>query len=115
MQRPRFIVSLLIVVFGIVGCGGGAGGVPTITFNVTGRITDATSSTAISGATVTVSAGSSVLGTTTTNASGDYTLSSLSTTSTSVTWAVAAATYRSYDTSLSISGGGSFTVNLNPA
>lgn len=108
----RGVVLLVVAVLFIGGCGGGAGALVSYLFNVAGRITDATlPPAAISGASVTVSAGSTVLGTATTNASGDYTLSSLSTSASSVTWAVSAATYRTFSTSLTVPSGGTVTVN----
>jgi len=108
-QGVAFIAGAVLF---IGGCGGGAGvsGV-AFQFSVTGRITDATSSAPIAGASVAVAAGSSVLGTTSTNASGDYALLNLSTSTATVTWSVSAATYRTFSTSLTVSGGSTTTVD----
>ena len=90
--------------------GGGVAPQP-VSFAVNGKITDSATSTALSGATVTVSAGGNVLGTVTTDASGSYGLSNLSSNAQTVTWAVADTTYSSYNTNLNVSSGGSYTVN----
>lgn len=105
------IVMLTLV---LAGCGTGGGGAyvpPGNVVSIIGRITDATNGVAISGATVSASSGSSVLGTTTTNAAGDYMLSSLSVPSSPITWAVSAPTFRSFSTSVNVSGGGGYTVS----
>ncbi len=115
MARQRWTLLAAAAALIAAGCGTGGGGAytppPGVVFGIAGRITDATNSTAIPGATVSVSSGSSVLGTATTNAAGDYTLSNLSTPSTTITWSVSAATYRSFSTSVNVSGGGSYTVS----
>src|SRR3989454_6048833 len=113
-------LTLLAALAGLVavGCGTGAGGVytpPAIAFGIAGRITDATNSAALSGATVSVSSGNSVLGTATTNSTGDYNLPNLSSTTSTVTWTVSAPTYRSFSTSINVTGGGSYSVNYSMA
>ncbi|HEU5303376.1 MAG TPA: S8 family serine peptidase [Gemmatimonadales bacterium] len=107
-MATRIWALLVVVVWIASGCGGAG---VSYRFGVSGTITDATALIPLAGAVVSVTSGSSVLGTATTNAVGAYTLSGLASPAPTVTWSVSAAGFRAFSTSLSVSGGGSFTVD----